>query len=253
MKRRNRAEADQRSAKAEPEADNPIDLDAADARRASESPSPAEEGEEASDVEETAPAASPRHDGPAWGLWCRAGVPPAHRQFIEGGHALIRDDAWLRTLRFLSVRCGVPTRVGSTFGLIGPNGTGKTQLAAYVIWSCTMLHRRCRYVKAPTMIGEMHDAGRSGASQTRLLARHLTPDVLVIDEIDKRIASEWEHLLFHQLVDRRYESGKHTIMMGNYTRAGFDDEMDQAVVSRIEEAGAVIEADWRNFRQNEAT
>lgn len=100
------------------------------------------------------------------------------------------------------------SRLGSGFliVLIGPRGTGKTQLVAETIRCATLgqglSSRYCKIVEFFVQIRATYTSKTS--SEESVIARHIHPDLLVLDEIGVRGETTFEDTMFTHLIDRRY-------------------------------------------------
>lgn len=138
--------------------------------------------------------------------------------------------------------------------LLGKRGVGKTQLAASVIRKCCDRLFTCRYVKALDLFREFRSAyvqpgkGEKGVRETDVVAEWAEYDLLVIDECHQRGETPHEQNTLINLLDRRYDDNKCTIVIANQTAGEFAAALGDSVVSRIHQTGEAVVCDWPSFR-----
>jgi DNA replication protein DnaC len=179
----------------------------------------------------------------------RRGFPERH---VRAHAAKLRQDE-PRFVEALAQLSAAPP--GAIVALIGPRGTGKTQLAvASAIpqfqadaWNDDKFPL---YVKLADVFREIRDTYRDNSidSEIRVFARYRTPPLLVIDEAHERAETEFENRTLTQIIDARYDALRQTIIIANLTRAEMAKSMGPSIVSRLHECGLVIDCDWPSFR-----
>ncbi len=141
---------------------------------------------------------------------------------------------------------------GAVLALIGPRGTGKTQLGCDLICEATTGRgMSARYAKAIEFFMGIKATFQRNAEETEkaVIDRFRRPALLVLDEISSRGETEWEDRLFDHLIDERYGAKKDTILIGNFvTVRDFDASVGPSIASRLSETGGVIDCNWASFR-----
>lgn len=137
--------------------------------------------------------------------------------------------------------------------LVGPRGTGKTFLACVIGQNLAAAAEG-----APTPGAFVYDvAGDLFAAQRRSFGTRsgLDPlgsarlaELLCLDEIQERVASEWEQQEFTRLLDYRYREGLPTLLIGNLRPDELPNCLGQSVISRLQESGALIECGGESRR-----
>jgi len=178
-----------------------------------------------------------------------AGVPARHRTPIEKA-----TGPWKEKRDAIKRRLGT----GMVAGLLGPRGTGKTQMACDLIWFvCDLGGMGGRYATAMDIFLDVrstyHGSGRR--TEQTVLSDFWLPDLLVIDEVHERGETAWEDRLLTHLVDARYRDKRDTILVGNQTVHEFKAAMGSSIISRMVETGGLWVCDWDSFRKprSEAT
>jgi len=135
--------------------------------------------------------------------------------------------------------------------LVGPRGTGKTQiavsLAKRMMAEC---ERSVLYLKVCDYFGLLKSefgGGREATTQSIRSTAH-TKHLLVLDEVQERVHSDFEDREFVNMIDHRYAALKPTILISNQTVKGFADSVGASVMSRLSENGAIVACDWPSFR-----
>lgn len=179
-------------------------------------------------------------------LWKASGVPARHARMVTSGKLESSPGPWLEA------RAKIVDRLGTGFliALIGPRGTGKTQLASDAMHRATLLDLSAAYFKAMDLFVKIRGTydGRSGGERGAL-NEFLDPHLLVIDEVQNRKNGEWEDTVLTNLIDRRYDQGtRDTLLIANLKRKEFEEDMGSSIVSRIGETGGIVVCDWPSFR-----
>ena len=174
--------------------------------------------------------------------WAESGVTERH------AHTRIRSDAngWIATAR----RAAAALQVPAMLALIGPRGTGKTQMAVELLREYCRSGRTGVYVRTMDLLIEVRDTYGDGATrrEREVLRRYRTTQLLVLDEVQVRGATEWEQNLLTNLLDTRYAGNLSTILISNLNAAAFVASVGDSIASRLMETGGIIECDWPSFR-----
>jgi DNA replication protein DnaC len=128
-------------------------------------------------------------------------------------------------------------------------------LAVSVIDHVCHAGKSARYIKALDLFREIRRAfvpverGRSAESEADLVEQLAGYSLLVIDECHQRGETAWEQNTLVNLLDRRYDAMRATILVSNQTREEFSAAMGDSIVSRIHETGDAIVCEWGSFRR----
>lgn len=155
------------------------------------------------------------------------------------GPALVKAKALLPLLRAED-----PRTKGCILIFLGDRGTGKTVMATFL---AGMLGTG-RYVKVADLFRAVRStfASDSKISEAEVLRNYETADFLVIDEIQERKKdSEWESVLLTNLVDKRYDRFKPTVLIANLKPEAIDEYLGASIVSRANRTGGgIVTCDW---------
>jgi len=143
------------------------------------------------------------------------------------------------------------SRMGSGFivAIVGPRGTGKTQLGCGLCRSAAMVGRKCLYASAMGFFLDIKESFINKTSEKEVIERYVRPAVLVLDETQERGQSGWEDRLLTHLIDRRYGAKKDTLLLSNQTETEFLLAIGESIASRLRETGGIAVADWESFRK----
>jgi DNA replication protein DnaC len=139
---------------------------------------------------------------------------------------------------------------GSGLVLIGRPGTGKTHLATA---ACKVAIRDGFTAVFSSTLGFLQ-AVKSSYRRTSeiterdVIDRFAAPDLLALDEVGVQHHSNAERVVLTELINRRYEHLRSTILLGNLTTAELEESLGQRVMRRIRETSRVVVFDWEGYR-----
>jgi len=162
-------------------------------------------------------------------------------------------------LTLYKLRYGPPFESAAPSGILntliainGNRGTGKTHLACGLLNLFQAGGRRSnsKYRRAADLFVELKSTfNDKSKSQGQLIAEWVDADFMVIDEMQQRSGTPFEDALLVNLIDQRYGAMRPTLLIANYPTADdFSAQLDDSVVSRLQECGGIIEATWPSFR-----
>lgn len=157
------------------------------------------------------------------------------------------DGEWLVRLTSLQMKLST----GFLFGLIGINGTGKSQMGVALIAKAIDLGMASRFIHAPELMDSIKDVYRAddGSTMQDRMKQFFGPKLLVIDEVNAGAMTEADVKYLHRIVCKRYDDMTDTLLISNDKRVEFQKLIGDRVVSRMIETGGIIETNWPSFRR----
>lgn len=193
-------------------------------------------------AQDTDSAAKQRVDtGPITELINAADIPKRHLK-----RPCLSGDVWIQKFETLKQLLGT----GFICALCGPQGTGKTQMAAETIKANAATLHSSRFASAMDFfiaLKQSYDPEEK-TSESGILTRFSKPRLLILDEMDERAETDWENRLLFHLINRRYNELKDTVLISRRSRAEFEGSLGKSIASRIQETGGFIIADWPSYR-----
>lgn len=139
--------------------------------------------------------------------------------------------------------------VTSTY-LTGEAGVGKTIFAAFLFLKAIkqLYYKRgyfpsisAHFVNFPDMFTEMQ-ANMKDFGHIAIFKKYLDCDILVLDDLGTKKTTDWVGDVIYQIINRRYENQKFTIITSNYSLKELAEKLqDDRIIRRIEETYKVAE------------
>jgi DNA replication protein DnaC len=174
------------------------------------------------------------------GPWVKSSPPELHTEWVKANP----NPTWPKMDGV--IRMAESLEEGRLSAMIGPRGTGKTQLAA---WIMANRDGHGMYFRAADLMSTMKSWYSLPSDQcnhnNRLLA---TVPLLVIDEMQERVETEHEDKIITALIDKRYGNLLPTLLVANLTLEKFSQHVGPSIDNRIREGGMVLLCDWPSFR-----
>lgn len=193
-------------------------------------------------------------------LYNLAGIPAKYYNVVEAGSFNPQDnDSQRRALGYVQEYVkSYPNKRG--FVLMGGAGLGKTHLAIHVISSLTLgKGRSCVFKDFFYLLSDLKNAYSRGESENEVIQPLIDAEVLVIDELGKGRSTDWELSILDQIISKRYNSTKSTLLTTNYItaelanenmRATLEDRVGDRIVSRLYEMCEFIHLEGADHRRN---
>lgn len=172
-------------------------------------------------------------------------LPIRHRRFQLKDN---KSEPWLKNSKAI---LSMFRKKDSSIALIGPRGTGKTQMAAQAAKSFAMRGKNSLYCTALEVFMSVKATynNEAGTDEKTALSRFSRPDLLIIDEVQvRKIDSDWENNILTYLFDTRYGRCVSTILISNLDNDGFKSCVGASIYDRLREDGGVLPCDWEGMR-----
>ena len=103
------------------------------------------------------------------------------------------------------------------FLLMGGPGLAKTRLAVGAIAELTLQKAvECVFTDFFFLLADLRKAYSEGIPENEIIGPLINAEILVIDEMGKGKSSEWEQNILDQLISKRYNFSKKTLVTTNY-------------------------------------
>jgi DNA replication protein DnaC len=164
-----------------------------------------------------------------------------------------RDNATLdRAGEWEETRAKVAERLGNGFlvALVGVRGCGKTQIGVELMRQVAQALKQPRFCSAMDFLMTIKAGYKDGGvSERDVINEFCLPPLLVMDEIGQRSESEWENRLLYELLNRRYNDMKDTLLISNQDVGHLTAALGPSLVSRMRETGGIFECKWESYRR----
>ena len=174
-------------------------------------------------------------------LKLKSNVPLRHWE-----RSVDRSGAWATT------EAGIRKQLGTGFmvALCGTNGSGKTQLGVELIrHQISVRFKTAHFTDTMQFFMAIKASYRNDKeTEKQVIGRFLEPQLLVIDEMDKRAETAWENNMLFYMVNQRYNAMLDTVMLCNADAATLSSQIGPSLVSRLNETGGLIDCKWPTRR-----
>jgi len=142
---------------------------------------------------------------------------------------------------------------GTGMILCGRPGTGKTHLACAIGNSLVMSNKVVLFIGAYRAIQKVKDTysrKSDGLTEQAVIDNFSNLDLLILDEIGVQYGSDAERLILFEIINRRYEQVRPTILISNLGIDELSGYVGDRVRDRMKEgAGPVVAFDWESERR----
>jgi DNA replication protein DnaC len=157
--------------------------------------------------------------------------------------------------------------------LIGDRGKGKTQIAVELLKHAfdnvsptaaelldrdqfekilRSITRAGMFIELSDMISDIKKAyDNRGETDTERAKKYKVPKLLIIDEVQEGLRSEWERTMFTNIMNKRYNETLDTVFIANMQYNQLSSHVGSSIYDRIQECGGVMECSWSSFRTGE--
>lgn len=140
---------------------------------------------------------------------------------------------------------------GANLIMCGNPGTGKTHLAAAIANQLFEAGRKVIYTRVLDLIRTIRDTWDRDSldSETQVVARYRTAELLILDEVGVSFRTENERTQLFDVLDSRYQDMRPTIVISNLGEAGLQEALGPRIYDRLMQNGsALLVFDWESHR-----
>lgn len=135
--------------------------------------------------------------------------------------------------------------------MVGRTGTGKTHLSCAVARNVLERGKYARYITSEDMANEIANAWKKEAndSESNAIYRFTEYDLLILDEYGLHDRHENRLQLVHKVLYSRYDEGKPTMLISNFTLEELRKDLGDRLWSRFQHDGLdMVECNWSDAR-----
>lgn len=141
---------------------------------------------------------------------------------------------------------------GVSFFFIGTTGTGKTHVACSVAMQIIRNGHTAMYtdmIDIPTQIKRSWSSA-SEYSEHDYIEGYVRPDLLIMDEVGLGQLDQKEKRMIFSVIKRRYEEGKPSIYISNYTEQQAQKALGSPAIRRMTSGGGkIIHCNWGDYTE----
>ena len=136
---------------------------------------------------------------------------------------------------------------GTSLMLLGKPGTGKTHLACAIANAVARKGHSVVVRSVSGMFRSIAETWRNGG-ESKILNAYAEADLLVLDEAGASNMSNAENVALFEVINRRYEEMKPTIIVSNLSDNELEKKIGERVIDRMAE-GVILTFDWSSYRR----
>lgn len=136
----------------------------------------------------------------------------------------------------------------------GETGYGKTHLACSVARELLLGGFTVTYLPVLTMFSQYQDitsyANKNDDSREGFFSRMRAPDLLILDEFGITSMTSKEQIVFHRVIDERYNRNAPICLVGNTDVFSFNQLIGERAERRVMEGASIVEFKWSKHPTN---
>jgi DNA replication protein DnaC len=177
-----------------------------------------------------------------------AGIGARYYDSSFDNYRVINDDAAkaLETLR--GYTDSFDPRRSSNLIMFGNTGYGKTHLACAVARELLLKGFSVTYLPVLTMFSQYQDiasyTNKNDDSREAFFARMRAPDLLILDEFGITSMTPKEQIVFHRVIDERYNRNAPICLVGNTDVFDFTNLIGERAERRVMAGAKIIKFNW---------
>lgn len=143
---------------------------------------------------------------------------------------------------------------GMSMVFCGTTGTGKTHLACSIANYIIQNHDKTAvFFNVIDAVRRVKETYRKNSIETEreAIKWFLQPDLLILDEVGVQFGSDTEKMILFEIINKRYENLKPTILLSNLSPENLKDFVGERIMDRMKEGGGrILTFNWSSFRQS---
>lgn len=136
----------------------------------------------------------------------------------------------------------------------GETGYGKTHLACAVARELILKGFTVTYLPVLTMFTQYQDitsySSKNDESRESFFSRMRSPDLLILDEFGITSMTEKEKIVFHRVIDERYNRSAPICLVGNTDVYSFKEIIGERAERRVLDNADIVEFKWQKGAVN---
>ncbi len=179
-----------------------------------------------------------------------AKLPLRHAQSGFGNYVVSNDGQLNAKAQCMSFAKDFMGGVIRNLIMVGRTGTGKTHLSSAVALNVLDKRKSARYITSEDMANEIANAWkRTDDSEANAIYRFTDYDLLILDEYGLHDRHENRLQLVHKVLYSRYDEGKATMLISNFTLDELKKDLGDRLWSRFQHDGlTLVECNWGDQR-----
>ncbi|WP_151752089.1 ATP-binding protein [Acinetobacter bereziniae] len=179
-----------------------------------------------------------------------AKLPLRHAQSGFGNYVVSNDGQRNAKAQCMSFAKDFMGGVVRNLIMVGRTGTGKTHLSSAVALNVLDKRKSARYITSEDMANEIANAWkRTDDSEANAIYRFTDYDLLILDEYGLHDRHENRLQLVHKVLYSRYDEGKATMLISNFTLEELKKDLGDRLWSRFQHDGlTLVECNWGDQR-----
>ncbi|KAF1025825.1 MAG: DNA replication protein DnaC [Acinetobacter bereziniae] len=179
-----------------------------------------------------------------------AKLPLRHAQSGFGNYVVSNDGQRNAKAQCMSFAKDFMGGVIRNLIMVGRTGTGKTHLSSAVALNVLDKRKSARYITSEDMANEIANAWkRTDDSEANAIYRFTDYDLLILDEYGLHDRHENRLQLVHKVLYSRYDEGKATMLISNFTLDELKKDLGDRLWSRFQHDGlTLVECNWGDQR-----
>ena len=155
--------------------------------------------------------------------------------------------------RYLKLLEADITAQGLSVLFVGTSGLGKTHLARALGYQLCQKDRRVCFTTLGRMALDLVTAENTGTLK-KIMSTYTHPLLLILDEVGYAVLREAESNLVFQILSRRYETRRSTVVttnkpFGEWNQIFTNDAMAHAILDRLAERSEVFYLEGKSYRE----